>query len=747
MSRPRILLLPLLFLSPMTASLADRLTVDDIFSAGGLNGPQVRGLEFSPDGSRVTYLRGKEEDSLQQDLWEYHIADDEHRMLVDSLTLFPDEEKPDEIEKARRERQRIGGRGIVEYYWNESGTALLFPLGGDLYLYDLEKEGTGKSIRLTHDDAWETDARFSPLGSYVSFVKHQDIHIIDIESGLQQSLTEDGEGVIKNGVAEFIAQEEMGRDSGYWWSPDESRIAFTRIDESPVEESGRYAIFANGFKVTAERYPYTGRPNVRVELGILKLADGSVTWMDLGDDDDIYLNRVDWLPDASSLTWQWQTRDQKTHELRLADPSTGGSRSLVKETSNTWTSLHDDLWLLESSDQFIWSSQRSGYRHLYLFNMDGSLVRPLTSGEWPVRELIAVDETAGHIYFTAYASDPLAPQFYRAALGSDAAAEMELLTSAEASHSITMSPDASAFIDHFSMSDEPPQTRLRDNHGNHITWIMSNELNQDHPYSRFLEHHVSPEFGQVEAGDGQTLYYRLLKPYNFDPDDRYPVVVYVYGGPGVQIVNRSWGGDNALFLQLLQQNGYIVFSIDNRGSANRGTAFEAPIYGQMSVIEVMDQVRGVEFLKTLPYVDGSRIGITGSSYGGYMTLMAMLQAPETFHVGVAWAPVTDWALYDTHYTERYMGTPAANPNGYQASNVLTYAGNLAGRLLVMHGLADDNVLPNHSTALFARLQREGKYYDSILYPGETHRISDKTLNRHRYGATLRYFNQHLKNSK
>ena len=407
------------------------------------------------------------------------------------------------------------------------------------------------------------------------------------------------------------------------------------------------------------------------------------------------------------------------------------------------TSLHDDLQFLESTEQFIWPSSRTGFRHLYLYDLKGRLIRQLTAGDWDVKQLAAVNEQSGQIYFTAYATDPLAPNLYRSSLHDDEIQHAELLTPEEGFHSIMVAADGSAFIDQFSTPDIPSRTSLRDRNGKHITWLMENELDDQHPYSQFLDRHVSPEFGSIKAEDGQAMYYRLLRPYNFDPRNKYPVIVYVYGGPGLQVVNRRWGGDNGHFLQLLQQNGYLVFSIDNRGSANRGTAFEVPIYRHLSIIEVRDQVAGIDFLKTLPYVDGEKIGITGSSYGGYMTLMAMMQAPETFKVGVAWAPVTDWALYDTHYTERFMGTPADNPDGYSAANVLSYTDSLTGRLLVMHGMADDNVLPNHTTALFARLQREGMQYDSLLYPGETHRITDKALNRHRYEAMLRYFNEHL----
>ena len=310
-------------------------------------------------------------------------------------------------------------------------------------------------------------------------------------------------------------------------------------------------------------------------------------------------------------------------------------------------------------------------------------------------------------------------------------------------HQVVMAEQGNAYIDSFSSRAVPPTVSLHGSDGSRLTWLVANPLDETHPYHPYLDQHQVPEVGTVKADDDQTLYFSMLKPVDFDPDLRYPVIVYVYGGPHVQVVNNQWGRD-FVFHQYLQQQGYLVFSLDNRGSANRGTRFEFPIHKQMSLLEVRDQARGVDHLKTLPFVDPERIGVYGWSYGGYMTLMAMMQAPEAFNVGVAGAPVTDWRLYDTHYTERYMSTPTANPEGYRLANVITHVDNLKGQLLVIHGMADDNVLLNHSTLLFREMQKKRIPFESMVYPNETHGFRDPDINVHRTRLMMAFFERHLR---
>lgn len=724
--------------------MAADLTIERLFGSPDINGPQPMQLRFSPDGERVTYLRGKEDDRRQQDLWEYHIADKTNRMLVDSKLLVPDEEQLDEVEKARRERMRIGGKGIVEYTWAPDGNSILFPLSGDLYLFRLDADAdAGQAVRrLTDTETFETDAKVSETGRYVSFIRDQNLFAIDLESDEEQQLTRDGGDTVRNGMAEFISMEEMDRDTGYWWSPDDRFVAFTRVDESSVELAKRYQIFENSFKVTEERYPFAGKNNVRIKLGTLELATGKRVWVELGDNEDIYLARVDWTPDSENVVFQRQSRDQKRLDLMAADPMIGKSRIVLTETSDVWINLHHNLkFLKQSPGEFIWASERSGFQHLYRYDFSGKQLAQLTSGNWAVDRLLAVDEDRGVLFFDGYANSVLEKHLYQSPLaGQEAPGKV---TEAPGWHSIVMASSANAYIDTFSSRTVAPRVSLHAPDGARLTWLVENPMDSSHPYFPYFEHHRAPEFGTLKAEDGQTLHYSLLKPFDFDPERRYPVIVYTYGGPGVQEVSDQWGR-NSVFHQYLQQQGYVVFTLDNRGSTNRGTAFEFPIYRQMSQVEVRDQKRGVDYLRSLPFVDGDRIGIYGWSYGGYMTLMAMMQAPDAFMAGVSGAPVTDWRLYDTHYTERYMSTPSTNTEGYAQSNVSSHVEALRGALLIIHGMADDNVLLNHSTLLFREMQKKGVPFESMLYPNETHGFRDPDINVHRTELMMRFFDRHLK---
>ncbi|MDX1571517.1 MAG: S9 family peptidase [Xanthomonadales bacterium] len=719
-------------------SLADALSLERIFDEPSLDGPVLRQPKLSPDGSRVTFLREKDSDAEQLDLWEYNLAAGKTRMLVDSKVLQPEPEALSDEEKARRERQRIAGlRGIVDYQWSPTGTGLLFPLGGDLYYYDLE---TGKPLRLTASEAFVTDPKVSPEGDFVAFICDQDLYVVELETGDERRLTRDGGGTLKNGMAEFIAQEEMDRDSGYWWSPDGKRIAFLQVDESPVSVTQRYEIHADEFKVIDQRYPYAGTSNVTYRLGIITLASGETRWVDLGREKDIYVPRVDWArPDL--LTFQVQNREQTRLELRAFDLQSGGITVLLAETADTWVNLHSDLRILEQEPLFLWSSERTGFRHLYLYGLDGTLQGALTGGPWQVDRVEGVDEASGQVYFTATQHSPLERHLYRVDLDPETTEEPTRLTDRPGTHVIAMSESADVYVDTFSTRDQPPQVSLYAADGERIAWLLENSLSGDHPYLPFLGGHRPTEFGTLEAEDGQRLYYRLTRPEGA-PGEHFPAIVHVYGGPHVQMVADSWGR-RILIEQYLARQGFVVFSLDNRGSARRGTAFENPLNRAMGGVEVTDQAAGARFLGGLEFVDPERIGVMGGSYGGYMVLHLMFRHPELFRVGVSMAPVTDWSTYDTHYTERYMGTPTDNAEGYARSSVFPYSEGFSNRLLVIHGMADDNVLFTHSTRLFEHLQKQGVLFDAMPYPGAKHGISGQASQTHLYRTLFRYFRDHL----
>lgn len=721
----------------MLSSLAQAkdLTIERIFDSPSLEGSAPRSLKVSPDGQRVTFLRGKETDYDQLDLWEYHIASGETRMLFDSTTLAQGESELSDEEKARRERMRLSGSGIVSYQWSADGKALLFPLGGDVFYHQLGQQG---AKQLLDTEAFETDITLSPKGNYIAYIRDQNLYVKHIASGKETAITQGGGGNIKYGMAEFVAQEEMSRMTGYWWSPDEKHIAFTRVDEAPVDVITRSEIYADNIKTIEQKYPAAGTPNVEITLAVQSIDSGEREWIDLGKNKDIYLARGAWMPSSEVFTYQWQSRDQQQLELRAYELNNKKQKVLLKESSTTWVNLHDDLRFLNDRDQFIWASERNGFKHLYLYNNEGALVKQLTDGKWVVDDLVAVDADAGEIYFTGRKDTPLERHLYRVPLSGG---NITRISKQDGFHNITFSSDASIYVDSLSTINHPAQVSLHKADGEQLTWLEQNAIDDAHPLAPYMDSWTKPEFGSFETDDGAELYYRLYKPENLQK--KHPVIVYLYGGPHAQVVTNSWAGNRGLLMQYWVDQGYVVFSIDNRGSNYRGKAFEDPIFKKMGSVEVQDQVAGVKFLRTLPYVDADRIGVHGHSYGGYMTLMTMFQASDYFAAGVSGAPVTDWRLYDTHYTERYMGNPNTDDDAYTASSVFPYAKDLKGDLLIYHGMADDNVLFTHSTKLYKHLQDMAIPFETMDYPGKKHSIRGKQTGIHLYKTITHFFNRNL----
>ncbi|MGV8960268.1 MAG: DPP IV N-terminal domain-containing protein [Stenotrophomonas sp.] len=727
--RPLLIALALMLTTP--ALHAEKLTLEAITGNAPLSGPTLMKPKVAPDGSQVSFLRGKDSNRNQLDLWSYDIASGQTRLLVDSKVVLPGEETLSDAEKARRERQRIAAMsGIVDYQWSPDAHTLLFPLGGELYLYDLRQQGAAAVRLLTHGEGFATDAKLSPQGGFVSFVRARNLWVIELASGKQIQLTGDGSDTIGNGVAEFVADEEMDRHTGYWWAPDDSAIAFARIDESPVPVQKRYEMYADRVEMIEQRYPAAGDANVRVQLGVIApVAAAKPQWIDLGKDPDIYLARVDWR-DPQRLTFQRQSRDQKRLDLIETTLASGKQRTLISETSKTWVPLHNSLRFLKNGSM-VWSSERSGFEHLYLASEDGRTLTALTSGAWPVDELLAVDEDAGKLYFRAGIDSPLQSQLYVVPLAGGAP---QRLSSSPGMHSAAFARNASVYVDSWSNSTTPPQIELYRANGEKIATLLDNDLaDPQHPYAKYRDAQRPVEYGTLTAADGKSeLHYSLIKPEGFDPARKYPVAVYVYGGPASQTVTDSWPGrGDHLFNQYLAQHGYVVFSLDNRGTPRRGRDFGGALYGKQGTVEVADQLKGVAWLKAQPWVDGARIGVQGWSNGGYMTLMLLAKASDTYACGVAGAPVTDWGLYDTHYTERYMNLPAANEAGYREARIATHLDGLTSKLLLIHGMADDNVLFSNSTALMSGLQQRGQTFELMTYPGAKHGLSGANA-LHRY---------------
>jgi dipeptidyl-peptidase 4 len=713
------------------AAAQDKLTLERVFASPDLNGASPRGAKLSPDGKYLTLLRNRADEKERFDLWAMDTATGQWRMLVDSKKVGTGAELS-EAEKMQRERLRIGGsKGIVSYFWAPDGRALLVPLDGDLYLATLD----GKTRRLTNTKDGELNPVVSPEGGFVSFVRDQNLFVQPLGGGDARQLTTSGAGTVHWGEAEFVAQEEIDRRTGYWWSPDDRLIAVEKFDEAPVGVVKRAAIGAEGTNVYEQRYPAAGTPNVLVELWVMRPDGSGQVQVDLGKERDIYLARVDWAPDGRTLYVQRQSRDQKTLDMLQVDPATGKSKILFTERSGerSWVNLTDAYHFMPDGS-LIWASERSGYRHLYRF-AKGKWTQ-LTKGEWVVGDLAGVDEARGRLFFTANKDDVLEQHLYALDLARPGA--ITRLTEKGWNNAVTMDTEATRAIVTRSSPTHPSQVYLADTAGKRVAWVEENALKPGHPYYSYVASHRPTQYGTLKAKDGSTLYWEMITP-ELEPGRKYPVFFEHYGGPGSQQVAHKWSG---ALSQYLVDRGYIYFRLDNRGSPNRGKKFEDQIYHAMGTVEVEDQVAGANYLKDLHYVDGDRIATYGWSYGGYMSIKMLQQAPGVFAAAVAGAPVTKWELYDTHYTERYLGDPNKDEKSYASSNALEETGKIVDPLLLIHGMSDDNVVFENSTVFAARMQNQARPFEMMFYPGHTHRVSGPGVSVHLWTTILDFLDRY-----
>jgi dipeptidyl-peptidase 4 len=723
---PRLIFL-LLIAVAATPAVASDIPVERVFSSPSLSGPAPREPKLSPDGRFVTLLKNRPDDKDRYDLWAIDTASGAERMLVDSAKIGSGGAISEE-EKMRRERARIAGtKGITAYGWAPDSRSILVPIDGDLYLATLD----GKVRRLTNTPATEIDPKVSEAGNYLSFLRDQNLFVMDSATGRERALTSDGGKTLSWGAAEFIAQEELGRDTGYWWSPGDKYIAVARVDESPVAIVRRAAIGASGTELIEQRYPAAGTKNAIVDLYLMTPDGKSRVKADLGADADYYLARVDWAKDGTSLYVQRLSRDQKRLDLLRVDAASGRSSVLFSEVSPTWVNLTENFRPLRDGS-IIWSSERTGFSHL--FRWSAGKWTQLTHGSWAVDKVAGVDEKAKRVYFTGTTETPIEQQLYWVNYGRPTAPVR--VTETGWYNQAVMDEAATHSLVTRSNPSQPSQTYLADAGGKRLAWVEQNALTASHPYAPYLDSHVRPTFGTLAGSDGSTLHYRMLSPPR-QPGKRYPVYLYVYGGPHGQQVTDAWYSQLPLHEALVDQ-GWIVFTIDNRGTNRRGTKFESAVYRSMGDAEVQDQLAGVEWLKRQPFVDPTKMAVQGWSYGGYMTLKLLEKAPGVFAAGVAVAPVTKWELYDTAYTERYLGNPAVDPKPYQASDALDDAVKIRDPLLLIHGMSDDNVVFQNSTELYARLQQAKRPFEMMAYPGATHAIAGEGPQTHVWTTIVRF---------
>lgn len=741
MRRTTFALFALLLLSPGLAAQEKLLTVDEIFGPEmsrrvAFGGSPTR-LTWAADGRSFKQMQGGKlvrVDALTGETRPYFESERFAAALVAAAGVEQDE--------AARMANSIG------LQFNKTETAILVNHSNDLWHYDI---AAGSLKRLTNNKDEEKEADFSPDGRWVSFVRKNDLYAVEVARAREKRLTRDGSDRIHNGYLVWVYEEELygrGRNRGYWWSPDSKYIAFLRLDDSPLPEFILSNEVRNDPVVERTRYPKAGDPNPLVRLGIAdvlgtpgipnvrnvpgvggrlpagiqRLGD-LVKFTDLKSyrPEDLLIGRVAWAPDSKSVVYQALNREQTFLDVNSATLD-GRSRKLFTETTAAWVEVYGDPEFL-SDGSGVWQSARTGWKHLYLHNSGGELVRQLTDGNWEVRSLYGIDEASGWVYFSATKDSHIAENVYRVPLKGGA---IERLTEGEGTHSASFNRHFTHFVHSWSDVNTPPQQRLRRADGSLERAINENRVEILNGYRL-----GAVEFMKVRTRDGFEMEAMMIKPPDFDPAKKYPVLQYTYAGPHAPQVRNGWGGPRFMWHQMLAQKGYIIWICDNRTASGKGEVSTWPVYKQMGVLELRDIEDGLEYLRSLPYVDAERIGIWGWSYGGFMTSYAMTHS-RAFKMGIAGGSVTDWHLYDSIYTERFMMTPKNNPEGYDRTSVLKAAKNLHGRILLIHGIMDDNVHQQNTIQLVNELQKHGKQFDLMLYPTQRHGVVNPAQQYHMY---------------
>jgi len=666
-------------------------------------------VAWSPDGTQFLYRQGRR-------LAIYDPATGSSKDLADTSAMDSAAVRPAKLESQPFDWEN---RRVRESPVQWAATEVLYSSGGDVFLIQTE---TGKWTQLTKTPVAERDPKLSPDGKSVAFRRDWDLYALDIASKRETRLTRDGSDMLRNGGLDWVYPEELDLGTAYWWSPDSQSIVYMQFDLSrepvyPHEDlRGRRPIYE------PQRYPQAGENNPDVRVGVVRARGGSTRWLEVdGKSQESLIARVGWTPDSRNVYVVRTNRVQNRLDLFLAEAGSGKAARILEESDKYWVNVQEDPVFVNGGQQFLWLSERDGFRHLYLCSVDGKDVRQLTKGSWEVTGITGVEEAAGRVYYTASETSPLERQFYSIAMtGSESKdAGKQRLSSGSGTHSIAMAPGGRFYLDTFSSVSPvatPPRTTVHAADGR--------ELGVYREQNRKLtdEYQILPtELVNFKTPDGTLLYARLIRPAGFETGKKYPAIVLVYGGPDSQGVRNTWMG--ADLDQVLASKGFVVWQVDNRGSSGRGHAFETPVFRKLGSVELADQVAGVEYLVSLGFVDRARIGIRGWSYGGFMTLNAMLNAPDVFRAGIAGAPVTDWHNYDTIYTERYMGLPKDNPDGYQSTALPPKAKNLKGKLMIAHNFEDDNVLFQNTAQMIESLERAGKLFEMQGYTEKTHGVT------------------------
>jgi dipeptidyl-peptidase 4 len=730
------------------------LTLEDINASRMFSGQFFSGGRWADEGPIVRFTR-EDKSGSNTDLISYDLEKDSRTILIDGSELYA----PDVERNIRIDDYAFSEDGSRILIYTDSERLWRLPTQGYYYVYEPE---TGKLTPLSdRSRGFQMFAKFNSAGDEVAFVRGRNLFLVSLDDMSERALTTDGaQGSIINGTFDWVYEEEFGLRDGWKWSPDGRNIAFFKLDESATRDFAMTDLRGLYPEYERFRYPKAGMHNSEVKVGLLDLEDDSIsyfdtdTWNSDGEEHE-YIARMGWTPavDGSYRVWMLRlNRDQNRLDLLYGDAETGSTSRVLHEEEPTWIDLGaDKITYLDDGKHFVWQSETSGFNHLYLYENSGLQVGALTSGEWDVTNFHGVDLESGTAYFTAAVDNPLERGLYSIKVdtrGADsrrpASVPLEISGSG-GTHRINMSSDFRYYVDAYSDVSTPPVWTLHSSDGR----VLRNLEPNSELIERLKKYDLpAPEFTSVPAADSTPLNAYLIKPSDFDSTRQYPLLMYVYGGPGSQTVTNGWGGSRYLFHSYLADKlGIVVASVDNRGTGGRGKTFKSATYRRLGELEASDQIAAAEYLGKLPFIDADRVGIWGWSYGGYMTLMSMLsgKGPRTFSLGVSVAPVTDWRLYDTIYTERYMSTPQSNRDGYRNSAPLNLANRLDDRqrLLIVHGDFDDNVHFQNSVQMIDALQSANKQFSFMMYPGRNHGISGGVTRLNLFTKVTNYIRDNL----
>jgi dipeptidyl-peptidase-4 len=680
----------------------------------------VRSPNWMKSGAFFTTLVNNEEEETTE-LRKYDIRDKSYEVLV-TEELLTNINSGEEIKIGNYsfsgDESQLLIQTDIEGVWRRSRLAVY-------YVYNLASKQLDK---VNQDDVKIGNAEFSPDGSKVAYTKENNLYIFDIDNYATKQITFDGDkNKIINGSTDWVYEEEFSFAKAWFWSPHGNSIAYYRFDESRVKEFSFPTYGGLYPELVTYKYPKAGEQNAVVTIGVYNLETGETKWMNIGDTDDQYIVRINWTNKNDKLAIRRMNRLQNKQDLMIADVENGSTKIIKTEVSDTWIDENDDLTFLGDNEEFIYVSEESGYNHIYLYNFDGKRDRQITTGDWNVTRVNGIDEEREVIYFTASKESPLERHLYRVNFNGKS---LKKLTEESGSHAVNMNGDFTYYLDYFSSDSSPLKVTLHNRKGEEVRVLEDNADLQN----RMKEYNLpEKEFFTVDLHDTLSLNAWMIKPPNFDSNKKYPVLMYVYGGPGSQtVMNRFETGQRPMWHNYLASRGYIIVSVDNRGTGARSAEFKKIIYKNLGKYEVADQIAAAEKISKFKYIDADRIGIWGWSYGGYMSSLALARGNDLFDLAIAVAPVTSWRYYDTIYTERYMQTPQLNPEGYNEGAPLNHAEKIKGDYLLVHGTADDNVHFQNAVEMAAALQNNGIAFESMYYPDKAHGIGGGATRKHLY---------------